>query len=96
MMMEDLVAYSISTINIQRMLAINQNVALRVLFQGMRVDFWKELCLHFGGHCEVYNGMDNMSRSRSVPCIVLYPCNNAEFSWTFMNLASKTTIRRLQ
>jgi hypothetical protein len=37
-MIKDLVAYCISRISIQRMLAINQNVAPRVLFMGTRVE----------------------------------------------------------
>jgi len=52
--------------------------------------------LHFGDFCEVYNEMDNMSRSRSVPCIALYLCNNMAGSCAYMNLASKKIIRRLQ
>jgi hypothetical protein len=40
--------------------------------------------------------MENMSKSRSIPCIALYPCCNATGSWEFMSLKSKTRVRRSQ
>lgn len=95
-MVKDLIAYCVSRINIQRTTAINQSVAPRVLFTGMRVDYRKELCLHFGEYCEVYDVTDNTSKSQSVPCIALYPCNNAVGSWLLMNLVTKKLIQRLQ
>jgi hypothetical protein len=52
--------------------------------------------LAFGDYCEVYDGTDNTSRERSVPCIALYPCNNAAGSWAFLNLKSKQRLRRSQ
>ena len=36
----------------------------------------KELDLEFGSYAEVYDGTGNTSRSRSIPCIALYPCRN--------------------
>jgi len=52
--------------------------------------------LAFGDYCEVYDGTDNTSRSRTVPCIALHPCNNATGSWTFYNLHTNVRIRRSQ
>lgn len=37
-----------------------------------------------------------MSRSRTIPCIALYPCGNSIGSWEFMSLNTKTHVRRLQ
>jgi hypothetical protein len=41
--------------------AINQDVALKVLFTGMHMDYKKEFSLAFGYYCEVYYGNDNTS-----------------------------------
>jgi hypothetical protein len=95
-MIKDLVAYVVSRINIERSAAINLSVAPKVLFTGMRVDFRKEFGLAFGDYCEVYDGTDNTSKPRSVPCVALYPCNNAAGSWAFMNLHTRQRIRRTQ
>jgi hypothetical protein len=65
-----------------------------VLFTGLRVDFRKELSLAFGDYCEVFDGSDNTSKSRSVPCVALYPCSNVTGSWNFYNLLTKKRIRR--
>jgi hypothetical protein len=61
------------------------------LFTGSKINFKKQLTLAFGDYCEVYNGTDNTSKSRSIPCIALHPCNNATGSWEFFNL--KTNLR---
>jgi len=58
------------------------------------VDFGKELSLAFSDYCKGFDGSDNTSRSRTVPCIALYPCCNATGSWNFYNLVSKKRIRR--
>jgi hypothetical protein len=92
-LVKNLVAYAVARINILHTTAINQTVVPRVLFMGIRVDFNKELSLAFGDYCEVYNGTDNTSRSRTVPCIALHPCNNATGSWTFYNLHTNVRIR---
>jgi hypothetical protein len=60
------------------------------LFTGCK----KSLALGFGDYCKVYNGTDNTSRSRSLPCIVLHPCNNSTGSWQFLNITSGVMIRR--
>lgn len=93
-MVKDLVAYAIARINIKRTTAINQNVCPKVLFTGIKVNFKKELELAFGDYCEVYDGTDNTSASRSIPCIALYPNSNSTGSWTFMNLQTKQRVRR--
>jgi hypothetical protein len=83
-LIKDLVAYMVTGINSERSAAINLNVAPKVLFTGMRMDFKKEFCLAFGDYCEVYDGTDNTAKARSIPCIALYPCNNATGSWAFL------------
>jgi hypothetical protein len=40
--------------------------------------------------------MENTSKSRSIPCIALYPCCNAMGSWEFMSLKSKTRVYQSQ
>ncbi len=95
-LVKDLVAYAVSRINIRRTTAINLNVCPRVLFTGMRINYKKELELAFGDYVEVYDGTENTSKSRSIPCIALYPCCNATGSWEFMSLKMKTRVRRSQ
>jgi hypothetical protein len=95
-MVKDLVAYAVARINIRRTTAINLNVCPKVLFTGIKINYKKELELAFGDYCEVYDGTDNTSASRSIPCIALCPCNNATGSWEFMNLKTKTRVRRSQ
>ena len=41
------------------------------------MNYKKELNLEFSDYAEVYDGTDNMAKSRSIPCIALYPCNNS-------------------
>jgi hypothetical protein len=62
----------------------------------MRINYKKELELAFGDYVEVYDGTENTSKSRSIPCIALYPCCNATGSWEFMSLKTKTRVRRSQ
>jgi hypothetical protein len=93
-MVNDLVAYVVSWINIEWSAAINHSVAPKVLFTGMKVDFCSEFGLAFGDYCEVYDGTDNTSKPRSILCVALLPCNNAAGSWAFMNLLTKQRIWR--
>jgi hypothetical protein len=95
-MVKDLVAYCVSRLNIRRTTAINSNVCPRVLFTGIKINYGKELALAFGDYVEVYDGTDNTSRPRSIPCIALYPCANSTGSWEFMNLLTKRKVRRSQ
>jgi hypothetical protein len=39
---------------------------------GYTIDYKKELLFTFGDYIEVYEGMENTSRSRSSACITLY------------------------
>ena len=94
-MVKDLGSYAVARLNIRRMTAINENICPKVLFTGMKINFEKELKLEFGTYTEVYDGTDNTSKSRSIPCIAHYPCSNSTGSWEFMNLKTKTRIRRL-
>ena len=93
-MVKDLVAYAVARINIRRTTALSDNVCPKVLFTGVKVNYKKELELAFGDYCEVYNGTDNTSASRSIPCIALYPSNNSTGSWEFMTLTTKTRVKR--
>jgi len=88
-LVKDLVAYAVSRINIRRTMVINLNVCPRVLSTGMRINYKKELELVLGDYVKVHDGTENTSKSRSIPCIVLYPCCNATGSWEFMSLKTK-------
>ncbi len=92
-LLRDLVAFAVSRINIKRSTAVNSNVCARVRFTGIKPYYRKELSLGFGDYCEVYDGTNNTSKRRTVPCIALYPCCNYTGSWAFYNLLSKTRIR---
>jgi hypothetical protein len=93
MLVQDLVAYVVSRLNMRCKTAINHNVAPRVMFTGLKADFRKEMELSFSDYCEVYDGTENTSKSRSIPCVALYPCSNAAGSWVFLNLATKKRVR---
>lgn len=93
---KDLVAYSVAHLNIRRTTALTENVCPKVLFTGIKINYKKELELAFGDYCEVYDGTDNTSASRSIPCVALYPTNNSTGSWEFMNLTTKVRVRRSQ
>jgi len=93
-LLKDLVAFAVSRINIKCSTAVSQSVCARVRFTGIKPDYRKELSLGFGNYCEVYDGTDNTSRSRTVPCIALYLCCNYTGSWAFYNLITKTRIRQ--
>jgi hypothetical protein len=95
-LLRDLVAFAVSRINIKRSSAVNSNVCARVRFTSVKPDYRKELSLGFSDYCEVYDGTDNTMKSRTVPCIALYPCSNYTGSWAFYNLLTKTRIRRTQ
>ncbi len=85
-LVKDLVAYAVARINIQHMSAINRNVCPKVLFTGLKINYKKELELGFSDYSEVYDGTDNTSKSRMIPCIALCPSNNAMGSWEFLCL----------
>jgi len=72
---------------------LSENVCPKVLFTGVKENYKKELELAFSDYCKVYNGTDNTSASRSIPCIALYPANNSTGSWEFMNLTTKTRVK---
>jgi hypothetical protein len=58
------------------------------------MNFKKQLMLAFRNYCEVYDGTTHTSKSRSVPCIALHPCNNTTGSWEFFNLQTNQRIQR--
>lgn len=85
----------VSKINIMQTTAINSNVCPRVLFTGLKVHY-KELELTFGDYEEVFNGTENTSKTRMIPCITLYPCANATQTWWFMNIITQKRVCRSQ
>jgi hypothetical protein len=93
-LLKDLVAFIVSRINIKHSTSVSHNVCARVRFMGIKPDYRKELSLGFGDYCKVYDGTDNTTRNRTVPCIALYPCCNYTGSWAFYNLLTKTRIRQ--
>jgi hypothetical protein len=91
---KDLVAYTVSRINLRRTSALHGTLSPRVLFTGCKPSYKKELSLAFGDYVEVHAGTTNTSKERSVPCIALYPCANASGTWNFWSLSSKQYLRR--
>jgi hypothetical protein len=87
-MRKDLVAYAVARLNIRRTTALTQNYSPAYLFTGAKVNFKKQLLLAFGDYCEVYDKIDNTSRSQTLPCLALSPCNNRSGSWEFLNEAT--------
>jgi hypothetical protein len=75
-LLKDLVAFAVSRINIKWSTAASHNICARIQVTGIKPDYRKRLSLGFGDYCKVYDGMDNMTQSRTVPCISLYPCCN--------------------
>jgi hypothetical protein len=79
-LVEDLVAYVVSRMNIWRTMALMENMCRRVLFMGIPVDYKKELLLAFRDYVVAYEGTNNMSNACSATCIALYPTNNVSGS----------------
>jgi hypothetical protein len=93
---KDLVAYSVSRLNIRRTTALTNNISPRVAFTGTKVHE-KELSLAFGDYVEVLDPSAesrNAEVARTEPCIALYPLANSTGSWTFWNLKTNTYVRR--
>jgi len=93
-LVKDLVAYAVSRINIQRTSALSENIAPRVAFTGMPVQYQKELRFAFGDYVEAHEGTDNRSRPRSEACIALFPVGNSTGSWQLFKISSHTRVRR--
>jgi hypothetical protein len=64
-LVKDLVGYAVLWLNVQRTLALSQNVCPRVLFTGSPVPY-KEVSIAFGDYVEAYEGTDNTSGARQV------------------------------
>jgi hypothetical protein len=75
------------------MTAISQDVCPRLRFTGLKVDCRKELSLALGDYCKVFDGLDNMSKSRNIPCNALYPSSNATGSWIFFSDKTQKQLR---
>jgi hypothetical protein len=93
-MVKYLVAYAVGCMNIWRTSSLSTNMSPYSLFMGTKINYKKSLVLAFRDYCEVFDGSDNTSKSRSLPCIALHPCNNATGSWQFLNIMTGVTIRR--
>jgi len=89
-----LVGYAVGRMNIRRTTTLSTNMSPYRLFTGCKINYKKSLALGFGDYCEVYDGTDNTSRSRSLPCAALHPCNNSTGSWQFLNITTGMMIRR--
>jgi hypothetical protein len=93
-LVKNLVAYAISRVNIQHTSALSENIAPRVAFTGMPVQYQKELRFAFGDYVEAHEGTDNTSRPRSAACIALFPIGNATGSWQLFKIMKRTRVRR--
>jgi hypothetical protein len=92
-LVEDLVAYVVSRLNVRRTTSLSENVCPRVLFTGIPADYKKELLMAFGDYVEAYEGTDNTSCARSSACIALYPVGNSTRSWVLWKIAMKSRVR---
>jgi hypothetical protein len=86
--------YAVGRLNLCCTSSLASSMSPYRLFTGTRFNYKKSLSLDFGDYAEVYDGSDNSSRSRSLPCIALHPCNNLTGSWEFLNLTTGARIRR--
>jgi hypothetical protein len=93
-LVKHLVCYAVGRINLRRTSSLSSNISPYRLFTGTRVNYKKSLQLAFGDYAEVFDGSDNTSRSRTIPCIALHPCNNSTGSWEFLNLMTGNRVRR--
>ena len=89
-----LVGYAVGRMNIRRTTTLSTNMSPYRLFTGTKINYKKSLSLGFGDYCEVFDGSDNASRSRTLPCIALHPCNISTGSWQFLNITTGMMIRR--
>ena len=93
---DDLVIYATKCKNARKTKALNDNVAPRVRFIGINIDFKKEYKLKFGDYVKAYNPAvtPNTTNLRTDPCIVLYPAGSVSRSWIFWNMKSKKYVGR--
>jgi hypothetical protein len=92
-LVKHLVCYAVGCINLRRTSALSSNMSPYRLFTGTQVNYKKALQLAFGDYAEVFDGTDNTSRSRTIPCITLHQCNNSTGSWEFLNLTTGNKVR---
>jgi hypothetical protein len=83
-LVEDLVAYMVSRLNVCRTTSLSENVCPRVLL---------ELQVAFGDYVEAYEGTDNTSRAHSSECIALYPVGNSTGSWVLWKIETRSRVR---
>jgi len=93
-LVKDLVAYGVSRVNVQRTSALSENIAPRVAFTGMPVQYQKELGFAFGDCVEAHEGTDNTSRPRRAACIASFPIGNSTGSWQLFKIAGRTRVCR--
>jgi hypothetical protein len=66
------------------------------LFRGLKVDYKKQLRISFGDYAECHNPhvTSNTVHRRTDPCLALLPTLNAQGSYLFYNLATRSTCIR--
>ena len=87
--------YAVSRRNLRR--TTRSAVCPRVEFTGRKPNYKRELTLGFGDYCECYDPAakgNRVDRSRTEPCVALYPAANATGSWYFWNLKSSRVVLR--
>ena len=93
---KDLVRYAVCRKNMRRS-ANGSRVAPKVAFTGRIPTYNREYGLSFGTYCETTDPKvesRNVEQSRTEACIALYPANNANQSWIFLNLKTNRYVRR--
>lgn len=94
--MKDLVTYVVNRINTRRTKSLTDNICPRSKMTGRKIDYKREFMLGFGDYVEAYDPKvkSNSMKSRSEPCIALYPSANISGSWILWNVKTETYVRR--
>ena len=96
-MVEDLITYCVSRLNIRSSGSLNGFECPRVRLTGRKIDYKREFALSFGDYVEARNPKvksNNISQPRTEPCIALYPTPTINGSWKLLNLVSKKKVTR--
>jgi hypothetical protein len=92
-LVKHLLCYTVGRLNLRRTTSSASNLSPYRLYTGTWINYKNSLQLAFGDYAEVFDGSDNTSRSRTIPCTALHLCNNATGSWEFLNLLSENRVR---
>jgi hypothetical protein len=99
-LLEYLVDYAVSRINVTVTSSRDDNLTPREAFLGRKLDYVRDLRVSFGEYaqCEVVNVVNKNSVSipRAEGAIALYPSGNIQGSWKFLNLSTLKVITRDQ